>query len=65
MTTKEAKKLIGDDYALVAQEIVLGISNSLQQEWKGIDDPERDEIELVWKKQIVKLLRKKFNLYIR
>ena len=65
MTTKEAKKLIGDDYALVAQEIVLGISNSLQQDWKGIDDPERDEIELVWKKQIVKLLRKKFNLYIR
>lgn len=42
----------------VARKIVRKISNSLQQEWYGFDDDERDEIEKDWANEIAAVLKK-------
>lgn len=41
---------------VIATQIVKHISRNLQQEWKGVDDDVRMEIEKSWEKFITRLL---------
>lgn len=44
------------DIDKTAQKIVKRISQDLVQEWKGVDDDVRMEIEESWEKAIVRIL---------
>jgi len=52
------KTEIDNKYEKMVMEIVREISDNLQQEWKGVDDPVREEIEQEWGEIIKNILKK-------